>query len=185
MSTSLHVLALCGSLRKASTNKGMLRYARDHAPEGMTIDIADLSLIPFFNQDLEADKPAAVKTLLAQFEKAGALLVGCTEYNYSMAPALKNAIDWVSREKDNRLLAGKPVAIMGAGGGMGTSRAQYHFRQTCVFLRLYPLAQPEVFANAFAPDTFDADGNLLDGRIQKLIVQQLEALAAWAAQLRR
>jgi chromate reductase len=185
MIPSLHVLALCGSLRKTSTNMGLLRYARDHAPAGMTIEIADLSPVPFFNQDLEADKPAAVKALLAQFEKADALLIGCTEYNYSMAPVLKNALDWASREKNNRLLAGKPVALMGSGGGMGTSRAQYHFRQTCVYLSLYPLAQPEIFVNAFAPEMFDANGDLLNDPIQKRILQQLEVLAAWVAQLRK
>jgi chromate reductase len=102
-----------------------------------------------------------------------------------MAPVLKNALDWASREKDNGLLAGKPVAIMGAGGSLGTSRAQYHFRQTCVCLSLYPLAQLEIFVNAFVPERFDDSGNLLDESIQKRIVQQLEALAVWAAQLRK
>lgn len=183
MSTQLNVLAICGSLRAASTNRGMLRYAQQHTPAGMRIEIADLSAMPFYNQDI-TEKPAAVQTLLGQFEWADALLFGCTEYNYSMAPALKNALDWASREPDNRLLSGKPAAIMGAGGGMGTSRSQYHLRQSCVFLNLHPLNRPEVFANAFS-DSFDQAGNLVDERIQKLIVQQLEALAAWTARLRQ
>jgi chromate reductase len=57
------------------------------------------------------------------------------------------------------------VAILGAGGGMGTSRAQYHLRQSCVYLDLHPLNKPEVFANAFAGG-FDAEGNLTDERLQ-------------------
>lgn len=183
MSAPVNVLAICGSLRAASTNRGMLRYAQQHAPAGMTIEIADLSEVPFYNQDI-TEKPVAVQKLLAQIEKADALLFGCTEYNYSMAPALKNALDWASREPDNRLLAGKPAAMMGAGGGMGTSRAQHHLRQTCVFLDLHPLNRPEVFANAFT-DSFDQSGNLVDERIQKLIVQQLEALAAWTMKLHK
>ena len=183
MSTQLNVLAICGSLRAASTNRGMLRYAQQHAPAGMRIEIADLSAVPFYNQDI-TEKPAAVQTLLGQFEQADELLFGCTEYNYSMAPALKNALDWASREPDNRLLSGKPAAMMGAGGGMGTSRSQYHLRQSCVFLNLHPLNRPEVFASAFS-DSFDQSGNLVDERIQKLIVQQLEALAAWTARLRQ
>jgi chromate reductase len=88
--------------------------------------------VPFYNADI-TDKPAAVQQLLAQLAQADALLLACPEYNYSMAPALKNALDWASREPDNKLLAGKAVAILGAGGGMGTSRAQYHLRQSCVF----------------------------------------------------
>ncbi|WP_293764823.1 NADPH-dependent FMN reductase [uncultured Aquitalea sp.] len=179
--STLKVLAICGSLRRASTNMGLLRYAQAHAPEGMSITIADIGALPFFNADLSA-KPAAATQLFAQLAEADALLLACPEYNYSMAPALKNALDWASREPDNHLLAGKPVAIVGAGGGMGTSRAQYHLRQTCVYLDLHPLQKPEFFANAFAGG-FDADGNLIDPKLQDMLTQQLAALRAWAARL--
>ncbi|RMC95724.1 NAD(P)H-dependent oxidoreductase [Aquitalea palustris] len=179
--STLKVLAICGSLRRASTNMGLLRYAQAHAPAGVSIEIADISQLPFFNSDI-SEKPAAAQQLLAQLASADALLLACPEYNYSMAPALKNALDWASREPDNALLAGKPVAIVGAGGGMGTSRAQYHLRQTCVFLDLHPLNKPEVFANAFAGG-FDAEGNLTDERLQGLVVQQLQALQVLAGKL--
>ncbi|MEL0028595.1 MAG: NAD(P)H-dependent oxidoreductase [Perlucidibaca sp.] len=179
--TTFRVLGICGSLRRKSTNMGLLRHASAHAPEGMTLEIADLLDVPFYNADIE-EKPAAVSRLLAQIEAADALLLACPEYNYSMAPALKNALDWASREPENRLLAGKPAAILGAGGGMGTSRAQYHLRQSAVFLDLKLLNKPEVFCNAFA-GTFDADGNLTDERTQGLIAQQLAALQAWATRL--
>lgn len=178
---SINVLAICGSLRAKSTNRGLLRYAQAKAPDGMKIHLADLLDVPFYNADL-AEKPAAVLQLLKQLEQADALLLACPEYNYSMAPALKNALDWASREADNHLLSGKPVAIMGSGGGMGTSRAQYHLRQTCVYLNLHPLNQPEVFANAFS-GAFDHDGNLTDERIQGLITKQLDALLRWQQQL--
>jgi len=179
--STLKVLAICGSLRRASTNMGLLRYAQAHAPAGVSIEIADISQLPFFNSDI-SEKPAAAQQLLAQLASADALLLACPEYNYSMAPALKNALDWASREPDNALLAGKPVAIVGAGGGMGTSRAQYHLLQTCVFLDLHPLNKPEVFANAFAGG-FDAEGNLTDERLQGLVVQQLQALQVLAGKL--
>jgi len=180
--TTLKVLGICGSLRRHSANMGLLRHARAHAPEGVTVEIADLSEVPFYNADI-TEKPAAVLRLLAQIGQADALLLACPEYNYSMAPALKNALDWASREPDNHLLAGKPAAILGAGGGMGTSRAQYHLRQSAVFLDLKLLNKPEVFCNAFA-GTFDGEGNLTDERTQGLIAQQLVALQAWAEKLR-
>ncbi|CAK0779974.1 NAD(P)H-dependent FMN reductase PA1204 [Gammaproteobacteria bacterium] len=179
----LKVLGICGSLRRQSTNRGLLRYARDHAPADLRIDLADLSEVPFYNADIP-EKTVAVQTLLAGIENADALLLACPEYNYSMAPALKNALDWASREPDNRLLSGKPAAIMGAGGGMGTSRAQYHLRQVGVFLNLYLLNKPEVFCNAFS-GSFDPDGNLVDKGIQALVIQQLTALQALARQLNR
>lgn len=180
---TINVLAICGSLRAKSTNHGLVRYAQANAPEGMQIHSANLNDIPFYNGDI-TEKPAAVEQLLSQMAEADALILACPEYNYSIAPALKNALDWASREPNNHLLSGKPVAIMGAGGGMGTSRAQYHLRQVCVFLNLHPLNKPEVFANAFAGG-FDADGNLIDEKIQGLVRTQLEALAAWQQQLTR
>ncbi len=176
-------LAICGSLRKKSTNMGLLRYAQTHAPEGVEFTIADISNIPFYNADI-TEKPAAVLALIEQIAAADALVFGCPEYNYSVAPALKNALDWASRELGNAALKGKPAAIMGAGGGMGTSRAQYHLRQICVYLDLHPLNQPEVFANAFSA-SFDADSNLIDNKIQENIVSQLVALANWTKQLQK
>lgn len=179
----MNILAICGSLRKKSTNLGLLHYAQANSPAGSNITIADLSAVPFYNADI-SEKPEAVKQLLQQMDAADALIFGCPEYNYSIAPALKNALDWASREPDNKLLSGKAVAIMGAGGGMGTSRAQYHLRQVCVFLNLHPLNRPEVFANAFS-NSFDADGNLVDEKIQGNIKNQLVALAEWAQQLKK
>jgi len=178
----IKVLGISGSLRAASTNTGLLRFAREHAPEGIEIKIADLSEIPFYNADLK-QKPAAVETLLSDLEEADALLLTCPEYNYSLAPALKNALDWASREKDNYLLAGKPAAILGAGGGMGTSRSQYHLRQVCVFLDLHPLNKPEVFCNAFS-GIFDEAGNLTGEKIQEQVIEQLRALQSWEQRIK-
>ncbi len=176
-------LAICGSLRKKSTNMGLLCYAQTQAPTGVEFTIADIADIPFYNADL-TEKPAAVLKLFDQIGAADALVLGCPEYNYSIAPALKNALDWASREPGNPLLTGKTVAIMGAGGGMGTSRAQYHLRQVCVYLNLHPINNPEVFANAFT-SSFDGDGNLVDAKIQENIVAQLKALATWTTQLKK
>lgn len=173
---SIKLLGIAGSLRQASTNKGLLRAAQAHLPQGVSMGIAELADIPFYNQDI-SDKPAAVSRVLAQIGAADALVLACTEYNYSLAPALKNILDWASREPDNALLAGKPAALMGAGGGMGTSRAQYHLRQVCVYLDLRPLNKPEVFANAFAGG-FDGAGNLTDEKLIQLVAGQMQALVA-------
>lgn len=171
---SIKLLGIAGSLRQASTNRGLLRAAQQSLPPDTYLEIADLNDIPFYNQDILA-KPAAVDRVLTQIGEADALVLASTEYNYSLAPALKNILDWASREPNNALLAGKAVAIMGAGGGMGTSRAQYHLRQVCVYLDLQPLNKPEVFANAFAGG-FDAEGNLIDEKLRKLIADQMQAL---------
>ncbi len=173
---TIQLLGIAGSLRQASTNRGLLRAAQAKLPDGARLDIAELADVPFYNQDI-AGKPASVSRVLAQIGAADALVLAATEYNYPLAPALKNILDWASREPDNALLAGKPVALMGAAGGMGSSRAQYHLRQVCVFLDLQPLNKPEIFANAFAGG-FDADGNLTDEKLAKLIGEQMRALVA-------
>lgn len=170
------LLGIAGSLRKKSTNQGLLRAAQAHLPEGVSMEIANLLDIPFYNADL-TEKPASVQRVLDQMEAADALVFACTEYNYSLAPALKNILDWASREPNNALLAGKTAALMGAGGGMGSSRAQYHLRQVCVFLDLHPINKPEVFAQA-GSGAFDEDGNLIDERLIQLVTTQMDVLAA-------
>jgi len=173
---TIKLIGISGSLRKASTNLGLLRAAKSALPENVSMEIANLSDIPFYCADI-TEKPAAVQRVLEQIGSADGLVLACTEYNYSMAPALKNILDWASREPNNVLLQGKPVAIMGAGGGMGSSRAQYHLRQVCVFLDLQPLNKPEVFANAFAGG-FDADGNVIDEKLIALVGTQMQALVS-------
>ncbi|ALZ76785.1 NADPH-dependent FMN reductase [Rheinheimera sp. F8] len=181
--TEIRLLGICGSLRKASHNMTLLKTAQQLLPEGVSLQIADLTEVPFFSADL-ATKPAAVVVLLEAFQQADGFVFACPEYNYSIAPALKNALDWASREPDNRLLAGKAAAIMGAGGGMGTSRAQYHLRQVGVFLDLHFVNKPEVFVNAFS-GVFAADGSLQDDKIRANIQAQLIALQALVTQCKK
>lgn len=181
--TEVRLLGICGSLRRASHNMTLLKTAQQLAPAGVSLDIADLTEVPFFNADLTV-KPPAVVALLDALQKADGLVFACPEYNYSIAPALKNALDWASREPDNHLLAGKAAAIMGAGGGMGTSRAQYHLRQVGVYLDLRFVNKPEVFVNAFS-GVFAADGSLQDAKICDTIRAQLLALQTLVVQCRK
>jgi chromate reductase, NAD(P)H dehydrogenase (quinone) len=180
--STLKFLGISGSLRRASTNGGLLRAAASRLPGGVTMDVANLIDIPFYNADI-TEKPAAVMRVLDQMAAADAFVFACPEYNYSLAPALKNILDWASREPNNALLSDKTAAIMGAGGGMGTSRSQYHLRQVCVFLNLHLLNKPEVFSNAFA-GAFDAEGNLTDAKIAALVGDQMQALAQWTQKIK-
>lgn len=180
MRDTLYFLGISGSLRRQSRNSGLLRCAVGSLPEGVHMDIADIADLPLYNEDLE--KPASATRLIEQIDKADALVLACPEYNYSLAPALKNALDWPSREPGNKVLAGKPVAILGAGGGMGTSRSQYHLRQCCVCLNLRPLNKPEFFSNAFSA-SFDQDGNLVDEKLMGQVKAVVQALADWTRRL--
>jgi len=74
--------------------------------------------------------------------------------------------------------------IMNASVGMlGGARAQYHLRQTFVFLIMYPLNGPEVIV-PFAQEKFDTNGKLLDENTKKFLKLLLQRLADWTEKLR-
>ncbi|HYB58035.1 MAG TPA: NADPH-dependent FMN reductase [Alphaproteobacteria bacterium] len=178
------VLGICGSLRKGSYNRMALQVAAESLPPGMTLETFDIGTLPLYNDDVRAagyPKPAA--ELRAKIKAADALLFVTPEYNYSISGVLKNAIDWGSRPPDQPF-DGKPVAIMGASGGpVGTARAQYHLRQMCVFLNMFPVNKPEVMIG-LAQNKFDADGKLMDETTRGFIKDLLVSLDAWTRKLR-
>ena len=181
--TPVSILGIPGSLRKASYNKAALRAAQELLPDGVTLAILDLDGIPPFNEDEERVLPARVVELKARIRETDAILIATPEYNYSVPGVLKNAIDWASRPYGDNAWDGKPVALMGASpGSLGTARAQYHLRQTFVFLNMYPLNRPEVMISN-APQRFDAQGHLADEGLRTRIRQLLEALVAWTRRL--
>lgn len=172
----INIVAFTGSLRRGSFNKSALRAAQELMPAGASLEIIDLAPIPFFNEDLEAQGvPQVVMEFKEKIALADALLIATPEYNYSIPPVLKNALDWASRGTDSPL-SGKPTAIMSASPGMfGGARAQYHLRQVCVILNLQPLNRPEVFIMS-AHTKFDQDGKLTDEYTRNAIAKLLEAL---------
>jgi chromate reductase len=179
------ILGFVGSLRKNSYNKALLRVAAEFVPKGAMLETFDLEGIPLFNQDFETQPPQRVKEFKAKIKAADALLIVTPEYNYSIPGVLKNAIDWASRPPTDNVFYGKPVAIMGASTGiLGTARAQYHLRQSFVFLNMHPINSPEVFVT-FAAQKFDENGNLKDEKTKQLIAKLLENLVSWTLKLRK
>lgn len=179
----IKVLAISGSLRSGSFNTAALRAAIDLAPVGMQIEMANIADIPLYNDDDYVQGfPAPVERLREQIRAADALLLVTPEYNYSIPGVLKNAIDWVSRPPEQPF-AGKPAAIMGASSSrLGTARAQYHLRQSMVFLDVHLLNRPEVMI-AGAAQLFDPQGALTDEPTREYIRALLAALYAWTLKL--
>ena len=135
--STVKVLAIAGSLRKASTNRGLIRAALEMQVPGVTLSEFDIADIPLFNGDVEAaGLPEPVKAFRARLRESDAVLIATPEYNYSIPGVLKNAIDWASRSYpgDPQSFSGKALALMGASsGGFGTDKSQFHFRQVAVF----------------------------------------------------
>jgi len=184
MTSKLSILGFAGSLRQGSYNKAILRAALEMVPSGANLEIFDIAGIPLFNQDLEKEPVEKVREFKAAIRAADALLIATPEYNYSMPGVLKNALDNASRPYGDSALDGKPVAIMGASVGMlGTARAQYHLRQCCVTLNMYPVNQPEVMVPS-VHKKIDETGRLTDPTTREMIAKLVEALIAWTRRLK-
>jgi chromate reductase len=180
----LQIVGIPGSLRRASFNRGLLVAAQDVAPAGVAIEILDLSSVPFYNADVEAlGLPEPVVELRERIARADALLLTVPEYNHSFTAVLKNALDWASRPRPLSALRQKPVALMGAGGGSGTIRAQLAIRQVLACNEAYVMPKPELYITN-APERFDADGTLTDETVRETVRDIVAALAAWTRRLR-
>ena len=105
------------------------------------------------------------------------------EYLHSYTPVLKNALDWASRPRPLSALRQKPVALMGAGGGSGTIRAQLAIRPVLSADEAYLMPKPELYI-VNAAQYFDADGTLRDESIRAAVRDVVVALAAWTRRLR-
>ena len=151
-------------------------------PQGMLLDIFDLSPLPMFNQDFEKPFPEAVVTFRTKLAQADAILIATPEYNSSITGDLKNALDWASRSPQQPL-QGKPATIMGAStGNFGTLRAQLHLRQILTHVGALPLGKPEVLV-ARAEQAFDADGKMVDETARGFLRDLLLVLAKWSTRV--
>jgi chromate reductase len=183
--SAFKIVAISGSLRKKSFNTASLHAARELAPEGVSVEIAEIGDLPLYNEDLRVDGsyPAPVQRLLKHLHEADAILIAGPEYNYGVTAALKNALDWCSRPP-SKPFAYKAVGIFGvSGGAAGTARAQAHLRGILVGLDAYAVNQPQVMIGG-AQSKFDADGKFIDQAGRDFIKQHLAALVKLAKQLK-
>lgn len=180
-----HVLTICGSLRKGSYNRALMNALPGLAPAGMTLSEApSFRGFPLYDADLQAAGfPADVTALADAIRTADGVIIVSPEYNYTIPGALKNAIDWVSRLKDQPFRE-KPVAIQSATGGpLGGARMQYHLRQVMIFLNAFVFGTPEIFVG-MAQTKFDEKTlELKDEATKKIVSQQLEAFAKFIARV--
>lgn len=164
------ILAFAGSARRESFNKKLVAVAAAAATEAgadvTTIDLADYPL-PLFDGDLEAEQgpPEHAIRLKQLFLDHQGLLLACPEYNSSITPLLKNAIDWVSRPApgEGRLAAyqGKVAVLLSASpGALGGLRGLVHVRS--ILGNIGVIVLPSQFALSKANEAFDEDGAIRD-----------------------
>ncbi|MFB2879145.1 NADPH-dependent FMN reductase [Floridanema aerugineum] len=171
------ILAFAGSTRKDSYNKKLVQVAANGAravgAQVTYIDLRDFPM-PLFDEDLEKEEgtPESARKFKELMIAHDGLLIACPEYNSSITPVLKNAIDWASRPGENEpplaAFADKVAAIMSASpGALGGLRGLVTVRSILGNIKVIVL--PDQIAVPKAYEAFNADGSLVDPKQQESV----------------
>jgi len=186
------IAVIVGSTREGSFNRALGKLAvaalERHGATVTDVDLGSFDL-PLYSAALEANAfPADAERLKALFAAQDGLLLLSPEYNGSISPLLKNAIDWASRPTgDESLVAltayrGKASAVMSASiSPFGGLRGLMHLRQILSTIQTLVIPEQVLVPNAHA--AFDADGNLVDALPATLVDMTAARLVAVAKAL--
>ncbi|MEQ9621190.1 NADPH-dependent FMN reductase [Coleofasciculus chthonoplastes] len=193
MTNSPKILAFAGSARTASWNKKLVKIAVEGAKEADAevtyIDFRDLPM-PLYDQDLEENTgiPETVRKFKQLMKTHQGLLIASPEYNSSISPLLKNAIDWASRPEPGEpplsltCFRDKVAVLMSTSpGGMGGLRGLIHVRAILGNIGVLVLPDQKAISNAY--QAFDQNGNLIDETQQAAVKQLGSKLATVLAKL--
>lgn len=161
----MKILAIPGSLRRDSSNRSLLRAAREFVPAEAELEVWEsLKEVPPFDEEDEDAPPTAVTAMRSALAATSAVLIATPEYNGSVPGQLKNALDWASRPPGAHVLVDKPIAVVGASPTpFGAAWAQAELR------KVLGLAGADVIDRElpvpFAFQKFDPTGKLQDDTI--------------------
>ena len=186
MASPRDIAVLVGSLRRDSFNRKAALALAKLAPEELKLEIVEIGGLPLYDQDLDEDPPAAWTDFRERVRRADGLLFVTPVYNRSVPGVLKNAIDVGSRPYGKSAFQKKPGAVIsvspGRYGGFG---ANHHLRQSCVFLDITLMQQPEAYLGGVTPETFGPDGEVEDTQVAKLLRRFILAYGEWVEKILR
>jgi len=178
-SQSVRVGVLIGSLRKASFSRKIANALIARAPDGMTCTIIEIGALPLYNQDLDDTPPQPWVDFRSALAECDALLFVTPEYNRSIPGCLKNATDIGSRPEGHNLFEGLPAAIVSVTPyALGAFGANHALRQSCVFLNLAVMQQPEAYIGK-AADKLNDEGDVGDPDSGAFLTTFMTAFAGW------
>ncbi len=170
---------LIGSLRKASFTRKLANAAIKLAPASLSCTIVEIGDLPLYNEDREADAPAAWREFRNAVAPVDGVLFATPEYNRSIPGCLKNAIDVGSRPYGKSVYDGKAGAVVsvspGAIAGFG---ANFAVRNALVFLNVPTMQQPEAYIGG-AATLFDDAGELKVEATRVFLTKFMAAFADW------
>jgi chromate reductase len=177
------VAVIVGSLRKGSVNRIFVQALAKLARPKLDLQIVEIGDLPLYNQDLEAELPAAVVRFKREIESADAVLFVTPEFNRTFSAAIKNAIEWGSRPWGKNSWAGKPGAIVGATlGAVGTAAAQSQLRSVAGAVGVALMVQPEIYLSY--RDGLIVDGEIADESFRGLLIDWAQKFADWIARFK-
>jgi NAD(P)H-dependent FMN reductase len=187
MDHAVRLLFIAGSAREASFNKKLARLGAEIAnANGIAATFADLGdyPMPIYDGDLESREgpPENARKLKALMQVHAGIFLASPEYNAGITPLLKNALDWVSRIRDEgeaplQVYKTRVFAISGASPGrFGAMRSLIALRQSLT-LGMGALVLPEQVTIANATEAFDEQGHLKDKVQQDLLKALIQKLA--------
>ncbi|HEY3294061.1 MAG TPA: NAD(P)H-dependent oxidoreductase [bacterium] len=170
--STLRILTVPGSLRKASYNRKLLKLAESYLEKaGVELDRLDLCEYPLppYDGDIEEGPglPQHAWTIKARIAAAHGVIIACPEYNYSIPGTFKNVIDWTSRGGSNPW-NGKVVGLMGASNGpFGTWRMMPQLRASLSGLQAFVI--PQQVNVREAAKVWNEQGELVDEKLGPLV----------------
>ena len=178
--TNPRIAFICGSLRKDSFHR-RLGQAIIAASAGRLDFVTPNLELPLYNQDLDGkDAPAAWVEFRNAVRAVDGVLFGSPEYNRSMTGTMKNAIDVGSRPYGRSVWSKKPAAVFSGSPGMtGGFGSNHHLRQSCVFLDMPVMQQPEAYWGMLNDDKLPAGGTIEDEMLAKFVTGFAGALVDW------
>ena len=184
------ILAFAGSARRASWNMQLARVAARGAEaagaEVTFLDLADYPM-PLYDGDLEEREgiPEPAKRFKQQLKDHAGWILACPEYNSSITPLLKNAIDWASRAEEGEAplacYRGKVVALLATSpGALGGLRGLVTVRS--ILSNIGVLVLPDQLAVPRAHEVFK-DGAIADDTWRERVEGIARGLAETTAKL--
>jgi len=187
------ILVFAGSIRTGSFNARLAAIAVKELALAET-DVTRISLVdyplPIYDGDLEARSgpPESAVKLKRMMMLHQGVFIASPEYNASIAPLLKNALDWVSRVREDgeqpyAAFRHRVFALGAASNGVyGGMRSLMALRQM-LELGTGALVLPEQVAVREASKAFDDQDNLVDERAAGALKAAVRRLVEAARQL--
>ena len=177
----MKIQIILGSIREGRNGEKVCKWITNIAKKNKETEYEIIDLkewnLPMFNDS----KPPFMgeysyehsKKWSEKISEADGYIIVTPEYNHGYPAVLKNAIDYLYKEWNN-----KPVAFVSYGGYVGGSRAVELLRQVSVELQMTPIR--EEVNIPFVWQAFDEKGEILNKHLNEKAEGMLKQLNTFA-----